>query len=193
MATARELLHEKGFKATTMDDVAKKLRMSKRTLYEIFPSKNDLIVQTLEYNVVQNQKKYMELIATSPNLIEGLVKVFRLHRDELSKINIDFFKDLDRLYPSLRENYKMKREKRIDEFRQMFQLGVEQEVFLPDLNYDVLARVLLLQMESIKRMEDFYPKEHSLLEIFDTITTSLLRSVTSPKGREILDKALEEL
>ncbi|MDE6335182.1 MAG: TetR/AcrR family transcriptional regulator, partial [Muribaculaceae bacterium] len=43
-----ELLLKRGLKATTMDSIASALQISKRTLYEIFNSKNEMVLCALE-------------------------------------------------------------------------------------------------------------------------------------------------
>lgn len=188
--TAYELLIEKGFKATTMDSIAKKLQMSKRTLYEIYENKNDLIIKVLKRHRILHKEKCDEIYRTSPNLIEALVRIFTLHREDLKKVNNDFFRDMDRLYPSLKEDFESNRREVITNIERMFAAGVEQGVFLRHLNYKALTQILLLQMESMKRMEDNFTDDLSHAEIFDTMSICFLRSVVSQKGMELLDSNL---
>ncbi len=193
LKAAYELLIEKGFKATTMDSLAKKLQMSKRTLYEIYESKTDLILKALERNRLLHRKECDEAFKNSSNLIEGLVKIFKLHREQMKNISIDFFHDLDRLYPYLKSDIERNRKEVIDQMQQMFAQGISEGVFLSQLNYKALTHILLLQMESVKRMEKHITEELSLPVIFDTMSICFLRSIVSEKGRKLLDENIPVL
>lgn len=189
---AYELLTEKGVKATTMDSLSKKLQMSKRTLYEIFDNKNDLVVQTLEYHRRQHRKKCDEAFRSSANLIEGLLSIFKLHREEMKRVNIDFFRDLDRLYPSLKPDLEENRTEVINQLQQLFAQGMEEGLFLDNLNYKALTHILILQMDAIKRVEKDFPDDLSFADIIDTMSICFLRSVVSPKGMKLLNEKMPQ-
>lgn len=187
----RPIIFEKGLKATTMDIVAQRLRMSKRTLYEIFDSKNDMILHVLEFNEEIMRTKMGELLRESPNVIVALIRIFRFHRDILEKINIDFFRDMDRLYPELREKHQNCNESRQKVSIKIFDMGVEQGVFRPDVNFQIMLKMMEIQSEALKRVEALFPPDITLLEIYDTITLGFLRSIASEKGHAILDEIMQ--
>lgn len=192
LRTAFELLKENGFKAMTMDSVAKKLRMSKRTLYELFQNKNDLILQALQFHHLEHSKQCRALFETSENVIEGLVKILRLHNESVKGINIEFFHDMDRLYPELRKDYDKRRQEMVKNMQITFQAGVKQGVFLENINYEVMTQILMLQMESIKRMERNFTKDLTLGEIIDTVMLCFVRSIASAKGLELLEAYISQ-
>lgn len=68
-----------------------------------------------------------------------------------------------------------------------FKTGVKQGVFRDDINYEVTAQLLRVQMESLKRMEEFFPKNITLVEAYNAIIVGMLRSIATPKGMEIVD------
>ena len=66
--------------------------------------------------------------------------------------------------------------------------GIKQGVFRSDVNYPILLRMFRIQMESLKRMEEFLPQDVTLNEAFDTISISFLRSIASQEGAKILER-----
>ncbi|MDE6235467.1 MAG: TetR/AcrR family transcriptional regulator [Muribaculaceae bacterium] len=190
LEAAYQLLIEKGFKATTMDTLAKRLQMSKRTLYEIFENKEDLIKQALQHHRMVHERESDEIFRTAPNLIVGLLRIFKHHREGIKDINIEFFRDMDRLYPNHKAGYQNNRSEISRQMEEMFAMGVEQGVFLSDLNYKALTRILLIHMEAIKRTESVFADDVTIAEIFDTMSLCFLRSVVSDKGRQLLDENL---
>lgn len=187
-----EILIDKGVKSTTMDSIARKLRISKRTLYEMYDDKTDLITRALEYHAEQHQKKCEEIAASSSNLIEALVKIFKSHRDELFRVNVRFFKDMDRLHPKYRDDYDTRHNAIRQKMISMFHKGVEQGVFRSDLNFAAIARIIELQMESVIRMEEIYTGDLTVTDIFDTVSICYLRAIASKKGLEILDSTIQK-
>lgn len=192
LEAAYDMLIEKGFKSTTMDALARRLQMSKRTLYEIFDSKNDLLLKALDHHGRLHEIKCEELILSSSNLIEGLVRIFNFLKEDLKRVNLDYFRDLDRLCYPLRNDFEARRTKIIAQLDLLFMKGVEQGIFLESLNFKAIVRVALLQMESLKRMESNFADDLSLADIFDTMSICFLRGVVSSKGMILLDEALSK-
>lgn len=177
-----------GLKATTMDQVAANLQMSKRTLYEIFGSKTGMIGQVLEF-ITDNHRQMMETIfREAPNVMLAMLGSFKLSREYLTHVSSDFFIDLDNHYASLRTKYDHCGDKRHKLMLEVFDTGVRQGLFRPDVDYLVQSRIMEIQLESLKRMEENFPKDITLTRAFDAIILSFMRSIASPKGMKLLNR-----
>lgn len=188
-----EILLKNGLKATTMDDVAAKLKISKRTLYEIFDSKANMVqlaLHNLHRHLVEDNAKIM---LDSGNALEALVKGICHHRSVMEQINANFFKDLDDFYPEERRNCSKSREVYYENFINLLEIGVEQGLVRKEINFRVLCKMIGVQMESLKRMEKIFPEDISLLEVYDSISIGALRSVATHKGHDLLDILLPKL
>lgn len=181
------IIMEHGLKATTMDLVAARLGISKRTLYEIFDSKSQMTDEVLERLHCIHVKALREAFESSPTILEAWVKVLFVHRDVISNISANFFRDMDTHYKEVRGRYKYREDIRLREFEKMCQLGVEQGVFRPDVNYHILARVFEIQLESLKRMEEHFQADITPVEVYDTITLGFIRSIVTPEGLKTLE------
>lgn len=181
------ILLKNGLKATTMDAVAAALSMSKRTLYEIFESKKDMILRVVMHWQNQRQKKVEAIFADSETVMEALVRTFQAHQEMMKEVNIDFFLDMDRFYPEVRKSFETHDKLWVDKVMIAINKGIEQGVFRTDVNYPITLRMMRLQMESLKRMEEVFPSEISINDAFNTISTGFLRSIASPKGMGIID------
>ena len=141
------VLIKKGAKNMTMDYVAKSLSISKRTLYEIFGSKEQLLCEALTL----------------------------IHDD---------FASYSQIRPYFEKNIHRSQEDMLNGFLK----GVEEGVFRPNIDYRIIIRLFMIQMESLKRMEENFPPDVTLLEAYETASTALLRSIATPKGLEILEE-----
>ncbi len=175
-----------GLKASTMDLVASTLSMSKRTLYEIFDSKQNMIEQVLEFQFKRSEKSYSRIFAESSDVMTALLGIFSMQRDAMSETSPDFFRDMDTL-KEIRCVYEDKDKSRNRHLMQVFELGVRQGVFRPDVNYPVMMMMMKVQLESVKRMEELFPPDITLQQVYDTISIGFLRSIASPEGMKLLD------
>ncbi len=143
------LLLKKGLKGLTMDFVAESLSISKRTLYEIFVSKTDMVVKTMTYVNEKRREVSNHIFEQAPNVLIGLVQIFLIQRDFMCKVNVNFFYDMDRLFPDVKLYYA--RESKIDYIRSLdlFETGVKQGVLRSDADYKTLIQVIGIQMESL--------------------------------------------
>lgn len=191
-AIARILLGT-GPKAMTMGSVAKALKMSKKTLYEIFPSKSDMVEQTMNAihgrMIDANRKIFM----TSGNIMEAMFNAFLNQRDFMRMTNVNFFRDMDRHFAEAKRKSEAKKACYYEEFVNLLKKGVTQGVFRNDINYMVQCRMMAIQMESLKRMEELFPPDITLLEVYDSINIGFLRGIATPKGMKMLDSLMERL
>lgn len=186
------IILEKGLKSTTMDTVAASLSMSKRTLYEIFDSKSMMLREALKALENRSQEYFARVFREADNMMEAMIEVFRYNRDLVGAVNVEFYRDMDRLYKDQREEYERVRELRHKKMLQTFNKGVEQGMFRPDVDYKVQSRTMGLQMEGLKRIEELFPPDITLQRVFDAIIIGFLRSIATPKGMEILNRLTDE-
>lgn len=178
---------EKGLKSMTMDSVAKFLGMSKRTLYEKFSSKEEMIVRVYEHYHTYHSKEIVDLWENSADMMHAFIGLISLHRKFLANTNVDFFRDMDQMFPKLKLRYKYCEEEALLFMMKIMHRGVRERVFRRDLNYRILLKLMFVQMESLKRMEELFPEGITLVEAYDTIMVSFLRSIATAKGMKLVD------
>lgn len=187
-----EIVVENGLKATTMDLVAARLGISKRTLYEIFDSKTQMLRETLEYIGKSHRKNTERIFLSSANVMEGMVKVFLYHHEELTRVNVDFFRDMDSFCSDMRREYDRVNNAHHRLFIILLKRGVREEVFRKDVDFRVMVHLMGIQFESLKRMEEHFPPDITLSQASSAIIIGFLRSIASPKGMKLLDDILSQ-
>lgn len=185
-----KIIYSKGLKATTMDSVAAALGMSKRTLYEIFESKNKMIIECFDEAGKLFSKRIDAVFDNSSNILEAFIDLFCLHRDMMHNLNHKFFDDLDKFYAEVRNDYDELKKQRQKHVLEMLQAGCEQGYFRTDINYRALEKIRYVQMLSIKRAEEFYGNEISVDELLDCMNVAFLRSIVTPEHLAELDSLL---
>ena len=103
--TAHTLFIERGIKDVKMDDIAAELSISKRTIYELFNDKEQLLREVLRLQYEKMQERGKEVIRNSSDILEIILKLYNLHFKLLKKVNSKFFSELNKYekkyqYPS---------------------------------------------------------------------------------------------
>lgn len=186
------IILKNGMKVTTMDKVASTLSMSKRTLYEIFESKEEMLKAVIGYYHNEHISTLTRIFNESETIIEAFYHILKTLQRVMEQASSDFFRDMDCQYAKLRPVYDDQSDTWQTNMLKAIEEGLKQGVFRTDVNYPIILRMFRIQMESLKRMEEFLPSDVTLSEAFDTVSMSFLRSIASQKGIVILEKVRKE-
>ena len=138
LRTAMRLFKQHGVKSVKMDDISNALAISKRTLYEIYDNKEELLLAGVRLDQM-NKRQQMEVFATkgNHNEIEVMAKFVKMQMEDLNNISPLFFSEIG-LYKrvvSFIQEHKAEQRRYILAF---IQQGVEHGYFMPGLNYDIV-------------------------------------------------------
>lgn len=185
-----DALKKNGLKSTTMDSLACSLQMSKRTLYEIFVSKETMFKEAVNHYHQKMGTVFKSFFAESSNIMEAILKSFLYHRDLMSNVSVEFVRDINEMVKKEYSNNETARSEHYQNLVLILNKGMMEGYFRKDINLNVNCRMLIIQMESLKRMEELFPDDISLLEVYDNIILSFLRGICTPKGLEQLEKTI---
>lgn len=177
----------------TMDSVAAELGISKRTLYEKFVSKSQMVIEVLDLKRSQHHTLYETYLEQSTNVMEAAIKMFKHHQEFLISLNPAFFQEMDTLFPEVRETFRKNSDMQKEHALKCFHRGVEQGVYRTDVNYEVFLAIQSLQSEALKRMEELFPPDMTLHEVSETMFLLMLRSIATTKGLELLERYQKEM
>lgn len=182
LKNASELFSRYGIKSVSMDDIAQSLGMSKRTLYEIFGDKEELLVGVILYHRKFMEQLIREIGKETGNILDAILKFY----GKMIKHHVcpKFHEDI-RKYPKAVKTMQEGREIFFRNSLKVLMKGVEQGVFSEHINLGVIALLLReqLEVEVPPRMFEKYPSE----EIIRTVIFTFLRGICTEKGLRICD------
>lgn len=189
LTKAKSMFIEQGIRAVKMDDIATGLKMSKRTLYEVYNNKYELLTDVLVRMRDENREKMTEFAKSSDNVMDVLIFFLRQQAEMYSSTNPNFFTDLNR-YPELlyrlRENDKQK-ESSIVEF---FERGREEGYFMSHVNYSLFNNVSVNVLRDLRVNPQY--KGFDVKDVFNSVVYVLVRGICTQKGIARLDSIYEE-
>lgn len=184
IVVAAEMFHQQGIRSVTMDNIAHRLVMSKRTLYQVFADKESLllacIVQHEEEVIGQLEQVYNQ----TKNVLEFLLLVFSIKMKELDEIDPQFFDDLKK-YPKVIEHIKQHKKEKEAKSADFLRQGVEQGVFRKEINFQIVARQLSSCFDDV--VENGLVDEYSKSEIFMNTIIPYVRGCATKVGIEMID------
>lgn len=188
LAYAIENFSRNGIRNVKMDDIASDLGISKRTLYQLFKDKENLLVECFKYSEKRSAKLYSELIKSTDNILELYTKWLKMRIDEIRSVNPQFFSDLNK-YSRVQKYFKDVSALKSKEGLKFINMGIAQGLFRNDINYNVLLRISDIVTESIMRNELYL--EYSYEDLFGSTSIMSVRGICTKKGYDLLDKYIE--
>ena len=186
---SRELFMKHGVKSLTMDEIARQMGMSKKTIYQFVDNKSDLIKLTMQDFLEEERKLMDSILKNSINSIDEMIKMIEYWLQVVREFDAKTLNEVQKYYP---ETWKM-----YNEYRFNFMLGliktnlengVKEEYYRDDLNSDVISKIYILAVEILLNQELFPTKQYSYINIYREFLSYHLRGIFSAKGLNYLEE-----
>ena len=143
-----ELFFKAGIKSVTMDDIAKHLAISKKTIYQFFSDKNELVTALMNKKMQQDKEQMEEILAEPVNVIEQLLKMMQCAEEIISRANPILMHDMQKYHPDAWDAFqRFKAGTMIGMLEDLLTKGMAQGYIRPDINVKILARMRVNQVE----------------------------------------------
>lgn len=188
LSYAIENFSRNGIRNVKMDDIASDLGISKRTLYQLFKDKENLLIECFKYSEKRSAELYSELTESTDNILELYTKWLKMRIDEIRSVNPQFFSDLNK-YSRVQKYFRDVSAMKSKEGLKFINMGIAQGLFRNDINYNVLLRISEITAESIMRNELYL--EYSYDDLFGSASIMSVRGICTKKGYDLLDQYIE--
>ena len=189
---AEDLFMKYGVRSISMDDIARHISVSKKTLYQYFADKEELVTMVSTSHLERSMKQYEDLRVHSTNSIEELAKLSVCMKKDMEEINPALLYDIQKFHPkawSVWLNYKniFIRESVVRNLNQ----GIEDGYIRPDIDPEIMAAVRI-ELVQIAFSQEIFPKEKfNLAEVQIQIFDHFVFGLVTEKGRKLYLKYKE--
>jgi len=143
-----ELFLSAGIKSVTMDDIARHLGMSKKTIYQFFKDKNELVIALVKKKLQEDEDQMCVIISKSGNVIEEMINMMKCSEEIFSRINPIVIHDMQKYHPDAwKEFQNFKAEVVIRTMEDLLNKGIQQGYIRPDIDVKIIARMRVNQVE----------------------------------------------
>lgn len=185
----------KGIKSVTMDNIAQAAGVSKRTVYELFQDKDALAIATIKQMIIDNNRKIIDLLSNTDNVIEALFITLENESRRRNQISPVFETDMMKYHSAIMAEFLSQPEK-MCEYSAGFtflQKGIEQGVIRKELKIELVDSFLHDMIGIVhhsSRLRQINPTKD---EVISNIFLPYFRGICTRKGLTLMDKYFENL
>lgn len=186
---ATEMFVDQGVKAVRMDDIAHELGVSKRTMYEMFADKKDLLIACLKRHFDRCNEAMHESVSQAENVVEEIILIIRVAY-QVSERSRMFMQSVAKYYPDLYEPFKLNQaEIASAKFREMLSRGIAEGVFQPDMNIEFTEAVFSMTLNGVASSTKVsLPQGVTMKDAMSYIITNFFRGLSTTKGLKMVDE-----
>ncbi len=189
VAGAAELFRISGIRAVTMDDIATHLGMSKRTIYERFRDKDELLFAVMN-DMIRKQKEMVETIMnSSSNVMEAIFTMLRISREHMASMNPLIGSDLRKYHDAVLQRIKATCDNPDYEgARKMLKAGIEQGLFREEIDIEIISRAVSGVGNLTADTKLFPPEQFIQRDLIRNIMINFLRGISTSKGISLINE-----
>ncbi|HUX95134.1 MAG TPA: TetR/AcrR family transcriptional regulator [Bacteroidales bacterium] len=190
---ASQLFKMYGTRSVTMDSLASHIGISKRTIYEVFSDKDDLLEGVLRKMAVKQRELIDRILEESDNAIDAIFRLLEINRDHLQTMSPAFQADLKKYHIEvlMEKNNKCEMPDYKDNIK-IIEKGIKQKLFRKDIN-PALVNACLYSLSRTIMDNELYPFEtFTRKEVIKNVFINYLRGISTPEGNELINKRDEK-
>lgn len=193
LKAAVDLFWRYGVKSVTMDDIAKELGISKKTIYQHFNDKDAIVRDVVEREMRCEQHDMERLEAEASDPIDEVMRASDYIRASFATVSPVLLNDLKKYHPKAWALFqKHKHEHIIQGISGNLQRGIATGLYRNDIDVDVLARMRVEQIEMAFDPAIFPPQKFAIIEVHTQLIHHFLRGILTNQGFEIYNNYAEK-
>lgn len=193
IGAALELFMKYGIKSLTMDDIAKNLGISKKTLYQYVSDKKDLVSKGMALMVEGEENRMCEVTGNSDNAIDELMGITRCVSTKLGEIHPSVIFDLQRHYPEawkIMENHKKSFIYKM--MHENLKRGIKEGYYRENINPLIIANIYMGMVDNMLNPENPVSKTTSIDKLHIEIIRYHIKGIANDKGNSLLKETLKK-
>jgi AcrR family transcriptional regulator len=185
---ATEILPRYGIKSVTMDDLAQRLSISKKTIYQHFKDKSTLVEAVVDELFLIQDKQIATIHEKRADAIEEMYLISVFIRELCSSMDPSVVFDLKKYYPKAFDKFQCHKEEKMKcSISDNLKEGVKQGFYRQEINVEILAKLKMMEAEWSFEPENFPPEKYKMVEVQLELFHHFLYGILTPQGLEMLN------
>jgi len=188
-----ELFMRYGIRSVTMDEIASQLGISKKTIYQFFTDKDDMVAAVIDQEIAKNEMECLESRDHAENAVHHIFLALESLEEMLKYMNPLMLYDLEKHHP--------RSFKKLKDYKYQFlyrivvdnlQAGIAEELYRPELNVDIIAKSRIESSFLVFNLDVFPHSKYKVSELSFELAMFFLYGITTLKGRKLIEKYTTE-
>ena len=175
-----------GYSRVTMEDIARGVGMGKATVYKLFPSKEMLLLSSIDYFAANIEKTISDILLNeNVTPVEKLSLFLKTVAEKLSFLNPELLKYLERSVPEAYEKIERTRQRIImTNFVKLLEDGKKGGVFDPQMDVKLVTHILIGAIQHITQAQVLATLDYNFEQLFKAIISAILKGCLTEEGRK---------
>lgn len=189
VAGAAELFHKYGIRSVSMDDIARHLSVSKKTIYQYFKDKDEVVTLALKSHMEMEKMEYDEVFDSSSNAVEELAMVSKCMRKDFKDMNPSLLFDMQKYHPDAWQIWlEFKNEYIKNHVVQNLKRGIEEGYYRKDIDPEVMGRFRVEQVQLAFDDTVFPTDTFSFKEVQMQFFNHFVHGIVTDTGRKLFEE-----
>ncbi|HRG36940.1 MAG TPA: TetR/AcrR family transcriptional regulator [Bacteroidia bacterium] len=186
---AEELFFKYGIKSVTMDDIAKHLSISKKTIYQFYGDKNEIVDTLMRLKLEEDKTIIQQIHLESENVITEVLGLMKHMSQMFSKLNPNVFYDLQKYHPEAWKLFNEFKEECMETMvENAIKKGVKEGLVRADINTKIIARLRMEEIQLGFNANVFPPDKYKIVDIQLELLDHFLHGICTLKGHKLINK-----
>ncbi|NJC25727.1 TetR/AcrR family transcriptional regulator [Neolewinella antarctica] len=191
--TADQLYMRLGIKSVSMDDIAREMGVSKKTIYQVVGNKEQLVQLVMECDTAEDMETLKRNQLQSKDAIDEFLKNSRYFIRNMREISPATMHDLQKYYPSIwHVNMRQHQQYFRQQIEDNIERGMEEGLYRPDLVPDIIATLYVSTVSTVVDTSIFPANERSISDIIFHHSQYHLNGVVNQFGRDRVEAYLKQ-
>lgn len=184
---SKELFFRLGVKSITMDDLAREMGVSKKTIYLYVANKSELVDKVMQMHVEQEKATMQEIIEQSSNAIHQTYLIIKAVLSQLRNIHPSSIYDIQKYYPKTWQIFvQFKNDFIYTLVKENLERGIKEGLYRENLDTHLVARLYINAIEYIVNPAYFPATKYNFSDLYIHYINYHIRGVVSEKGADYL-------
>lgn len=190
---ARALFVKYGIRSVSMDDIASSLGMSKKTIYNSFADKDELVLEIIDAEIVKMKLDCEYSVTGSENAIQEIFMTMDQIQTHQKQMNPTVVFDLQKFHHQAFAKFMVyKNNFLLEVIRQNLIRGIREGLYREDVNIELMSRYRL-ETVMVPFNTDLYPQEEfNLADVTLAIQEHFIYGLATQKGFSLIEKYKQE-
>jgi AcrR family transcriptional regulator len=184
----RELSNSFSIRRLSLDEICRKIGVSKSTLHKYVKNKTELVEEALKFERQQFEDIFLTNDFEHTNAIDILFTVSLEVCRRFNQVSPSVTFDLAKYYPDVYRKHIDNRTEYIFEKIQInIEKGIRQGMYRPDFSIELVARLYISRLIDIHNPEFFPPEKYSFGMLFEVMFENFVRSIATIEGMKYFE------
>lgn len=189
---ALALFMKYGIKSITMDEIATQLGMSKKTIYQSFKDKDELVLKAFEQFTTAHKQECDHLFLQANNAIDAFLRFTKMGIVKMRQMHPGLLFDMQKYHRESWNKYlQFRNEYILSSVKQVILEGVNQQLFMAEIDVEICSHMHICHVDMALQNLYEHKLDRTLEQVFKETLIIFLRGIVTPTGSTILEEGLK--